>query len=64
MSVRELAKFIDKECLLPVDGMEFPVKVADVKQSYGNLRCLVHPIGGTGGAWVDASRLGITGEDA
>ena len=64
MSVRELSKFIDKECLLGIDGMQFPVKVTDVKQSYGNLRCLVQPVGGTGGAWVDAGRLGITEGEA
>lgn len=59
MSVRELAKWIDREGMLGIDGMEFPVKVTDVKQSYGNLRVLVQPIGGKGGAWVDAARLGM-----
>ena len=62
MSVREMAKWIDKKGMLGIDGMEFPVIVRDVKQSYGNLRVLVTPVGGDGSTWVDASRLGIGGE--
>jgi hypothetical protein len=58
-----MAKWIDKQGMLGIDGMQFPVVVKDVKQAYGNLRCLVTPVGGGGSTWVDASRLGI-GEEA
>ena len=30
--------------------------VVDVKQAYGNVRLLVHPVQGQGEAWVDVNR--------
>ncbi len=63
MSMRAFVRHIDQQFMLGIDGMSFPVIVRDMKRAYGNLRCLVQPVGGNGDAWVDAARLGITDGD-
>lgn len=62
MSIATLAKAINKQATLRVEGFEVEVTIYDVKQSYGNVRYYVSPVNGSGEAWVDESRItGIGG---
>lgn len=38
-------------------GLRIPVKVHEVKESYGRVLALVIPRDGNGSEWVDTSRL-------
>lgn len=42
-------------------GLVFRVRVADVRLAYGCVRFLVEPVEGSGRAWVDGSRLALSG---
>jgi hypothetical protein len=57
MSTIEMMKAIGEIALLRVEGFQVQVHINDAKQAYGNTRFLVSPTNGTGGAWVDSSRL-------
>ena len=41
------------------DNWIIPMEVMDVKSSYGNIRCEVKPLTGTGRAWIELSRIVI-----
>lgn len=53
---REMAEMIGTTVRVKVEGFTVPMTISDVKVAYGNKRLLVSPIGGSGEAWVDASR--------
>lgn len=59
VSLTEMVGIIGTTALVRVEGTTFsvPMTISDVKVSYGNKRYLVSPVGGTGQAWVDASRV-------
>jgi hypothetical protein len=65
MTTSELAKIIGARGLLSLalDGgsLQVPVRIADAKRSYGNTRYRVEPIGGTGSAWVNQTRVNVKG---
>lgn len=56
MGFREMAEMIGTTVRVRVEGFTVPMTISDVKVAYGNKRLLVSPIGGSGEAWVDASR--------
>ena len=56
MGFREMAEMIGTTVRVKVEGFTVPMTISDVKIAYGNKRLLVSPIGGSGEAWVDASR--------
>lgn len=56
MGFKEMADMIGKTVRVKVEGFTVPMTISDVKVAYGNKRLLVSPIGGSGEAWVDASR--------
>lgn len=64
MSVKNMARYLDKTGLLRIDDMRFPVRCVDVKIAYGNMRVLVTPINGEGQTWVDASRIRVVGDES
>lgn len=64
MSVKNMARYLDKTGLLRIDEMRFPVRCIDVKMSYGNMRILVEPVNGEGRVWVDASRVRVVGDES
>ncbi len=39
------------------ESVQFSVKIADAKNSYGNIRFLIQPVAGQGEQWVEGSRL-------
>lgn len=39
------------------EGLAFPVRILQEKNSYGVRRLLVEPVGGMGTQWVNASRV-------
>ena len=41
------------------EAWTIPMQVKDVKSSYGNIRCEVEPLNGTGRAWIELSRIVI-----
>ena len=57
------AALIGKVGLLPdaathrVNGIEYSVRIEDVKQSYGQTLVLVSPVQGNGSAWVRLDRI-------
>lgn len=57
MSIAELALYVGKQGFLSVEGLQVPVKVLDVRQSWGNVHILVTPIKGEGKKWVDSNRF-------
>lgn len=65
MTTSELAKMIGTRGLfsLALDGgdLRVPVEIIDAKQAYGNTRVRISPIGGSGSAWVDSSRVSVKG---
>lgn len=56
MNASELVKQIGRVGFIRRDGMDFEVKITDVKQSYGKVRYLIMPTRGHGEAWVEAVR--------
>ncbi len=44
---------IGKQAIYRVNGLNFLVKVLDVKQSYGKIRYLITPIKGSDETWVE-----------
>lgn len=56
-TLNEMSKMLGREGTIGINGMRIPVRIMDVKQVYGATRYLVAPIGGTGQAWVEASRV-------
>jgi hypothetical protein len=62
MTMLEMGKTIGELALLRVEGFQVQVHINDAKQAYGNTRYLVTPTNGTGGAWVDSSRLTNIGQ--
>lgn len=52
---------IGKEASLPIEGFAgtlfIRVRIVDTKQAYGQARCLVAPVSGTGQIWIASSRL-------
>ena len=60
-TVAELGKLMHARGLLATaEDLRVPVEVRDVRVSYGNTQVYVIPVGGTGGAWVMATRLQLT----
>jgi hypothetical protein len=57
MSISEMAKMIDKTMLYRLNGLEFSVRVIDMKQAYGVARAEITPIGGNGRIWVNLDSL-------
>ncbi len=62
MKVSELAERIGQVGYLRTDTFRIPVRIFEVKISYGEPRYLVSPEGGWGEAWVNASRVGFSEE--
>lgn len=60
--LREYAKLIDKEVLYSINRLLIPVKIHDIKVSYGSLRLEISPIGGMGSIWVEKISL-VIGEE-
>jgi hypothetical protein len=61
MTIKEACTSIGHVGLLELDGFKFPVKIMDVKQSYGSIRFLVSPVAGSGEKWVSADRVFMGG---
>lgn len=57
MSYADFARLIGTTVQIKVENFTVPVVISDVKNAYGNTRYLVSPVGGTGTAWVDSSRV-------
>jgi len=56
MTTLEANAIIGKKVGITLDGLMVPVKILDVKASYGNLRFLV--TAGINAKWINASRVG------
>ena len=56
-SILELAKMVDTTITIKVESFIIPVKVLDVKISYGIPRLSVRPTEGVGQAWIELSRI-------
>jgi len=39
------------------DNWTIPMRVIDVKSAWGNIRCEVEPLNGSGRAWIELSRI-------
>ena len=39
-------------------GLNFPVKIVDMRQRFGKVDAQVTPVGGAGARWVEIDRLG------
>ena len=63
MKLSDYQKYMGKTALYRVRlsgvGLSFKVKIADVKQAYGNIRFLIEPVAGCGSAWIEARNLKI-----
>ncbi len=57
MTVKGLMASIGKRGLYRIHGMSFPVVIQDVRQVFNRVDFQIHPIGGTGESWVDASMV-------
>ena len=57
MKLKDLAKLIDKEAIFLSEGMQFDVKIVDVKSAYGRIDFQIIPLGGTGNKWVSEERI-------
>ena len=74
MTHTEQAKFIGQTGYVVYDGMEFLVKVIDVRQSWGDTQVLLRPLNGgrslvnrndddaNGAAWKSTNSVRFTGE--
>jgi hypothetical protein len=67
MSAREMVKLIGREGLarIPMRSgvvLYVPVKIADVRSSYGRDDVMIVPVGGKGSAWVVASSVDVADE--
>jgi hypothetical protein len=53
VDILEAAQLVGKTGSIELEGyFKVPVKIENVKQSYGKIRWLVTPIGGSGYRWV------------
>ena len=43
-------------------GLNFPVKIVDMRQRFGKVDAQVTPVGGAGARWVEIDRLGEVAE--
>ena len=60
MNAKDMAALLGTDRFVKMEG-EFLVRctVEDVKVSYGSVRVLVHPVGGSGEAWVMLDRTSL-----
>jgi hypothetical protein len=58
-----LALYIGKSGALRCEYLSVEITVADAKRSYGRTLLLVRPVAGTGGQWVEESRIRWTEDD-
>ena len=58
----EIAAMIGKKATLTTpEGLKIPVRVLDVRSTYGRQEVLVEPVTGTGKAWVGVKRVNLSG---
>lgn len=57
MNLSDAAALQGKTLLVNMHEFRIPMKVLDVKSSYGEFRFKVTPVGGTGEAWISEQRL-------
>lgn len=57
MSTREMMQYVGMVASVQVESWIVPMKIVDVKESWGRLRFLVTPIHGTGTAWIEEQRI-------
>ena len=64
MKLLDAMRLMDEVQLMAIEGNEIhvPVRLVDIKQSYGSIRFLIRPVGGSGAKWVDAARI-LTGKE-
>lgn len=57
MTVAEMARLINVEGTLSVDGLAFGVRIVDVRMRFGTLDVQVVPLNGHGVKWVESGRV-------
>lgn len=57
MSVAELSNLLGKEGMLDINGLQFMVRIIDVRKVFGRTDYKVTPVSGTGTIWVESHRL-------
>jgi len=57
MNLAEMQKWQHQVVVIKLEGFRIPMKVWDVKESYGKLRLLCRPLSGEGESWVEESRI-------
>lgn len=64
MTVKEMSAFIDCIALYPVKGIEFGVRIKDIKSApYGRIDVLIVPLSGRDSMWVSLSSIRIMPKD-
>lgn len=48
-----IEKYLGKNAIVSMGGLQIEVKVTDVKNSYGKDRFLITPVTGSGAVWVE-----------
>ena len=61
MTVKTLAVRIGDRVMVRTElgGVRMTATIEDVKVSYGQIRCLIRPVEGSGSAWVHEDRLQV-----
>lgn len=57
MIVSRLIALLNQTALLTCEHLKVPVTIQDAKHCYGQTRCLVTPLNGSGSQWVVLERL-------
>lgn len=52
MTTTDLSRYIGLECLWTTGGLDFLVRILDVKRAYGRTRYLITPLSGSRSMWV------------
>ena len=60
MTHKEMAKLIESKWMLSDGkGLQFSVRIEDMRENWGKAQCLVSPMDGSGERWVDMTSLSV-----